>query len=145
MLHSKDDEFALGKGIVMRDGRDVCIVATGNMLESAIVVAQLLQEKSLKTRVISMHTVKPLDEKLILESAQKCRAIFTLEEHSVIGGLGSAVSLLLAQTNLSVKFKAFGVQDKFTKMAGTQQYLRKVNGLAPEQIATGIFKLLTNG
>lgn len=145
VIHSKDDQFSLGRGIVMRDGGDLCIAATGNMLESALDVAELLQEKSLKTRVISMHTVKPLDKKLIMESAKKCNSVFTLEEHSVIGGLGSAVSSLLAQSSLSVKFKAFGVQDKFTKMAGTQEYLRKVNGLSTGQIAAGILRLVKNG
>lgn len=145
ILHKKDDHFSLGRGIVMNEGKDVCIVATGNMLESAIDLALSLEEKGLKIKVISMHTVKPLDENLILNSAKQCKFLFSLEEHSLIGGLGSAISSLLAESNIGVKFKSFGVKDKFTKMAGSQQYLRKVNGLATEQIAQKILKTSKNG
>lgn len=91
-----------------------------------------------------MHTLKPLDEDLIVASGKDTGAIFTIEEHSIIGGLGSAVSQVLMEGGIKAKFHCFGVEDKFTKIAGSQEYLRIVNGLSINQISKSILKIMTS-
>lgn len=143
-LHVKGVKFTLGRGIVVRDGADLTVVACGSMLETAIEVADRLNAKNIGATVISMHTIKPLDKNLILETAKRTGAIFTLEEHSMIGGLGSAVSEVIAESGISLKFQSFGVRDKFTKIAGTQRYLRGINGLSPDEITKSILKKISD-
>lgn len=142
-LHFQKDKFVLGHGMVMRDGKDLTLISTGNMLESALVVWKKLAKKKLSARVISMHSVKPLDENVIIKSAQETGAIFTLEEHSVIGGLGSAVSQVLIKNGKYIKFHSFGINDNFTKMAGDQEFLRGFNGFSQDQIFKKILAVLT--
>ena len=89
-----------------------------------------------------MPTIKPLYEKLILDSMKKTKVLVTLEEHSVIGGLGSAVAEVVAESGLPIKFKRIAVPDRFTKVIGLQEYMRKANGLSVDQIADTIHKLL---
>jgi transketolase len=131
VLHTKSPVFAIGKGIVMKEGRDVTIIATSTMLETAMSVPN--------ARIISMPTIKPLDEKIIIDSAKKTKVIVTLEEHSIVGGLGSAVAEVIAEHSLPVKFKRIGVPDRFTKVIGRQAYMRKANGLD----VASIIKILT--
>ena len=91
--------------------------------------------------VISMPTIKPLDTNLVIKLAKQMRAIFTMEEHSIIGGLGTAVSEVLAEEGLiSVIFKRFGTPDRFNKVSGDQNYMRRANGLGEDQIAFEIEK-----
>lgn len=141
-LHDKGAKFSLGRGIVMKEGKDMVLIACGHMLESAVKIADELNRKDLSVRLVSMHTVKPLDEKLVLESAKKTGAVFTLEEHSMIGGLGSAVSQALLENGIRCRFHSFGTPDKYTKLAGTQDYLRKINGLSVEEVTRVILKKL---
>lgn len=89
-----------------------------------------------------MHTIKPLDTQIILESARKTPAIFTLEEHSIIGGLGSAVAEILAESKVPIVFKRIGVPDRFSKAIGSQEYMRRANGLSVEQIVETILKFI---
>lgn len=138
ILHGKNSKFTLGRGILMNEGRDLTIISTGNMLEAAVAIVEKLKKSELAVRLISMHTVKPLDEKLVVDSIHATRAIFTLEENSVIGGLGSAVAQIIAEWGLAVKFHSFGVNDRFTKMAGSSDYLRTVNDLSVEKIVKRI-------
>jgi len=145
VIHTKKAKFVIGKGITMSDGKDLTLISTGNMLESTVLVGDQLSKRGLKAKVISMHTVKPLDNRLVLESAKETGAIFTIEEHSIIGGLGSAVSEVVAQSGYQIKFSQFGIRDKYTKMAGSQKYLRMRNGLSIEQIYKEIIKIMTNG
>ena len=141
-LHKKDAKFSIGKGILMEEGADLTILATGSMLENAVVVWKNLQKRGLAGRLISMHTIKPMDKELVIESAKKTRAIFTIEEHSVIGGLGAAVSQVISENGIKCVFHSFGITDKFTKLAGSQDYLRKINGLSSEEITGVILKKL---
>ena len=155
-VHKKKPAFKIGKGIVVREGSDVTIIATSTMLNTALQVQVLssslnsqhknsksTQNPELRTqyysvRVISMPTIKPLDEEIIIDSARKTKCIVTLEEHSIIGGLGSAVAEVIAEYNLNVKFKRIGVPDRFTKTIGSQEYMRKANGLDAIEIMNQI-------
>src|SRR6266480_7640900 len=98
-VHRGEIDFQLGKAIQLRDGKDLTLISTGGLLETAVQVAESLRHTDLQTRVLSMHTVKPLDSDAILTAARETGAVFTLEEHSVVGGLGGAVAELLAEAN----------------------------------------------
>lgn len=107
-----DYKFEIGKGVVLREGKDVTIVATGLCVSSALDAAELLQAEGIDAKVINIHTVKPLDKKLIIAAAKETGKIVTVEEHSVIGGLGGAVSECLAEA-CPVPVKRIGINDEF--------------------------------
>ncbi len=104
--------FELGKGITLKDGNDITIVATGLMVAEAVEAGQLLEQKGISARVINIHTIKPLDEELIINAAKETGKIITIEEHSVIGGLGSAVADVVC-ASCPVPVIKMGVQDVF--------------------------------
>ena len=112
VINDDNYKFELGKGINLVDGTDVTIVATGLMVERALQAADILKEEGISARVINIHTIKPLDEEIILDAAKKTGAIVVAEEHSVIGGLGSAVCELLAD-KMPTPVKKVGVEDEF--------------------------------
>jgi transketolase len=138
IIHKKTPKFTIGKGIILQEGSKATIIATSTLLERAMAVAAAIGS----VRVISMPTIKPLDEKIIIDSMKKTKVLVTLEEHSVIGGLGSAVSEVVAESGLPVRFKRIAVADRFTKVIGLQEYMRKANGLGVEQIVKTIKQLL---
>lgn len=105
--------FELGKGIVLREGKDVTVVATGLMVAEAIEAGKLLEEKGIDARIINIHTIKPLDEELICKAAAETGKIITVEEHSVIGGLGDAVCAAVCENGLNCKVVKMGVHDEF--------------------------------
>lgn len=139
-IHKTIPSFKIGKGILIEDGKDITIIGTSTLLQKAWEVASSLKEKGLLVRLISMHTIKPLDTQIILESARETPAIFTLEEHSTIGGLGSAVAEVLAENRANVIFKRIGVPDRFSKVIGSQEYMRTANGLSIERVIETILK-----
>ncbi len=112
VINDDNYKFEVGKGVNLVDGTDVTIVATGLMVERALQAADILKEEGISARVINIHTIKPLDEEIILDAAKKTGAIVVAEEHSVIGGLGSAVCELLAD-KMPTPVKKVGVEDKF--------------------------------
>lgn len=142
-VHKTIPNLEIGKGLIVNDGKDITIIGTSTLLYRAWEVTNKLKEKGVSSRLISMPTIKPLDSKIVVESAKKTQAIFTLEEHSIIGGLGSAVAEIIAENKLPVIFKRIGVPDRFTKVIGNQEYMRKVNGLSVEQIVNTILKYVS--
>lgn len=129
----ESDPFIPGKANVLRDGVDVCVIAAGLMIPEALKAAELLEKDGVIAAVINMHTIKPIDSEIILTMAGKCGAIVTAEEHSVIGGLGSAVAEILAGRS-AAKFARVGIQDKFGQ-SGKPADLFKAYGLTAENIA----------
>ncbi|MGO4861856.1 transketolase family protein [Atopobiaceae bacterium Sow4_H2] len=121
---AEDFEFEIGKGIVMREGTDVTIVACGLMVQSALEAAERLATDGISAEVIDMHTIKPIDADLIVESAKKTGRVVTCEEHSVIGGLGSAVCDVLAE-RLPVPVRKLGVNDVFGESGPAVDLLHK--------------------
>lgn len=115
-------EFRLGKGATLRDGSDVTVIATGIMVPEALKAAEQLAAEGISARVIDMHTVKPLDNELVLKAAKETGCIVTCEEHSVIGGLGGAVSEYLSET-CPVPVLKLGVNDQFGRSGKAQQVL----------------------
>ena len=125
--------FELGKGVVLREGGDVTLIATGLMVGEARKAAELLAAEGIGARVIDMHTIKPLDEELVLKAARETGAIVTSEEHSVIGGLGGAVAELLG-SKCPVPVLRHGVNDEFGRSGKAGEVLAYF-GLTPEKLA----------
>jgi transketolase len=135
IIHHKIPNFKLGKAIVVRGGSDVTLIATGGMLHSAVQAAEELAADGIKARVLSMHTVKPLDNEAVLAAAKETGKIITIEEHTIIGGLGSAVAEVLAEHgNSKAILKRIGIKDLFCTEVGSQEHLRKVYSLSVEDI-----------
>jgi transketolase len=136
-------DFAIGKAITIEEGADVCLLSTGNMLPEAIEAAHRLKEKGISAEVVSFHTVKPLDNQKLKEAFARFKLVATIEEHSLIGGFGAAVSEWLADTETAhKKFLRFGTPDAFFKKSGEQEYAREVLGLTGHQIADKIVHAL---
>ena len=128
-----DYKFEIGKGVKYRDGSDVAIIANGYMVHLALEAADILAAEGISAEVINIHTVKPLDTDLVAEVARKCKAVVTAEEHSIIGGLGSAVCESLCQT-YPVPVLRVGVEDKFGR-SGQVPELLELYGLTAKNIA----------
>jgi transketolase len=135
-----DYAFNIGKGIVMREGGDLTIIACGLMVAQSLEAASLLDKEGIKARVVNMHTIKPIDKNLILKCAQETGAIVTAEEHSIIGGLGSAVAEIVTETQ-PVPMARVGTHDTFGESGAPKELLEKY-GLTPNDIASAARKLL---
>ena len=141
-VYADDYNFTVGKAITLRDGTDVSIFANGRMVAQALMAADELTRAGIQARVVNMHTLKPLDVEVIQQAILETPTIITVEEHNIIGGLGSAVAEVLAETNTrKVRFRRLGIPDVFTKI-GTEAELTKAYGLDGPSIATAVLKLL---
>jgi transketolase len=135
LVHKGPIDFQLGRAITVYEGRDITIIATGAMLEPCSRAAAVLEESGVSTRLLSMHTIKPIDAEAICRAADQTGAILTVEEHSVIGGLGGAVAEVLAQQRSShPPFRIMGLHDNFCREIGSQEHLRITYGLAVPDI-----------
>ncbi len=136
VIYDENSEITLGKGNCVRDGKDVTIIATGIMVNEALIAAEELAAKGIDARVIDMHTIKPLDEEIIIKAAQETGTIVTAEEHSVIGGLGSAVAEVVVK-NCPVKMAMVGQQDVFGE-SGKPDELREKYGMTADNIVKAV-------
>ena len=132
VFHEEDYDFQIGKGEVVKDGKDVAIIANGLMVYEAMKAGEELEAMGINARIINMATIKPLDEELVLKAAKECGKIITCEEHSVIGGLGEAVCSLLSE-KLPTPVRRIGVNDEFGH-SGPAVDLLKQFGLSAENI-----------
>lgn len=133
-IHKNDPEFKIGKSIVVNRGEDICIIAAGTIMPEALNAADKLSEIGISAEVVSMHTIKPLDEKYLSEASKKFKQIVTIEEHGLIGGLSSAISEWKALNDITVPQLAFGTPDEFMHEVGSQDYARGKYGLIGESI-----------
>jgi len=134
LLYPENETFTFGKGKVLRDGGDVTIIAIGVIpVNEALRGAELLEKEGISAAVIDMHTLKPIDEELILQYAEKTGAIVTFENHQIYNGLGSAVAEVLVE-KCPTRMKRIGVNDEFGEV-GTQEYLQQRYGLTAENLA----------
>jgi len=129
-VHDKTVPFTLGKAIRVREGTDVALLVTGGLLQEALRAADVLEARGLGVRVISVHTIVPLDETEVRAAGRECDAVFTVEEHSVVGGLGGAVSECLLESGAVPRtFRRIGIRGGFTTLVGDQAFLREQYGL----------------
>lgn len=132
-IFDENCEFRLGKGIVLKEGRDVSIFASGIMTAEALEAAESLKEEGIDAEIINIHTIKPLDEELVIQSARKTGAVITAENGSIINGLGAAVAECLGE-NCPTIMKRVGVRDHFGEV-GFTDYLQEKYGLKAKNIA----------
>ena len=131
-----DYKFEIGKGVLLKEGKDVTIIATGVCVSGSLEAAKALAAEGIDAEVINIHTIKPLDKELVLASAKKTGKVVTVEEHSVIGGLGSAVADVIAENGGAV-LKKLGMQDVFGESGTAAELLHKYK-LDAEGIAEGV-------
>ena len=139
-VFEKDYPFEIGKANVLREGTDVAVFATGLMVSEALKAADLLAAQGVSAAVINVHTVKPIDADCVTEWARKCRRVVTVEEHSVIGGLGDAVAGVL-MGKVDCAFRKIGVQDQFGQSGKAWEVLAEY-GLTAPQIAESIKEMV---
>ncbi len=137
-IYEQGQKFEIGKGIQIGEGTDATVIATGPMVEQAILAQEELKEKGINIRVIDIHTIKPIDKEIIVKAAKETKKIITIEDHSIIGGLGSAVCEVLSEEN-PVKVTRLGMKDCFGK-SGKAEELLKYFGLNKEKIIEEILK-----
>lgn len=140
-IYHKDYSFVIGKGVTIKNGSDVTIIGTGSILKDILDVAEQLQKDGIWARVINIHTIKPIDREIILQAIEETGKIITVEDHNIIGGLGSAVAEVIAESGKSVAFKRLGLQH-FSKGYGTYEKLKELNGVGIRQIYDEIRMLL---
>lgn len=132
-------DFQIGKAITIEEGQDVCLLSTGNMLPEVLEVAHLLKGQGISARVVSFHTVKPLDIACLEEAFGRFKLVATIEEHSLIGGFGAAVSEWIIDNEVKTqKFLRFGTPDSFFRLSGEQEYAREQLGLDAAHMASEI-------
>ena len=139
-VFEEDYPFEIGKANVLREGKDAAVFACGLMVNEALEAAKLLAAEGIEISVINMHTIKPLDAECVLKYAKECGNVITVEEHSVIGGLGDAVADVL-MGNVCCKFKKIGICDQFGQSGKAADVLREY-GLTADQIAAKIKETL---
>lgn len=139
IFYDENLEIEIGKGITLRDGSDYTIIATGFMVNEAMKAAELLKAQGISIRVIDMHTIKPIDKDIIIKAARETKGIVTAEEHTVIGGLGSAVAEVVAQ-NCMTKMKIVGIEDIFGQSGKPLQLVEKY-GLTAEALVKAVQSL----
>lgn len=132
-IYSDDHKFVIGKGELLRDGKDLTIIACGLMVNEALKAAAELEKAGIKTRIVDMWTVKPLDVELVVKCAKETGAILTSENHNVIGGLGDAVGAAVLEAGVAAKVRKHGVKDEFGSV-GPQDFLQEHYGLTAAQI-----------
>ncbi|DAC54938.1 MAG TPA: transketolase family protein [Candidatus Poseidoniaceae archaeon] len=130
LYDGREEEVIIGKGITLKEGNDVAIIACGVMVSEAMKAAEALAEKGVAATVVDMHTIKPLDVQLVHNLAQSCGAIVTAEDHSIIGGLGGAVSEYLS-SNIPIPLERVGVQDRFGESGQADEMLELMEISSP--------------
>jgi len=140
-LYAENHTFEMGKGEIVRDGKDVTVIACGIMVHKAIEAASTLEDKGISVRVVDMYSIKPIDRELIIRCAKETGAIVTAEEHNIFGGLGGAVAEVLAYEGVCAPTRFVGIQDIFTE-SGVYNDLLKKYGLDEAGVIAGIEEVL---
>lgn len=137
-----DQEFILGRAQLLRAGTQATIIACGAMIREALTAARQLEAEKISVRVVNLHTIKPIDYEAIITAARETGAVLTAEEHTIVGGLGSAVAEVLAEAGLAVPFKRMGVNDSFGESGEPDELFDKF-GLSAPHLAGALRELLT--
>ena len=141
IVYNADYEFKIGKSITLKEGKDITIFCAGTMVHQSLEAAKILEKKNLSSKVFNMHTIKPIDAESINDACSFSKLLVSVEEHNIIGGLGSAVAEHLVKNNKSPKLLTIGINDQYSK-GGTYKFLQEKHGLTPDKIASNIIKNL---
>lgn len=140
IVYNEDYDFKIGRSIILKDGKDLTIFCNGSITKNCLIAAEILEGKNISTKVVNMHTIKPIDKEIIRNSKDN-KLIVSVEEHNVIGGLGSAISEYNSTIKNSPRQLFLGIKDMYDK-GGTYQYLLDKHRLVPEKIVEDILKNL---
>jgi transketolase len=130
----------VGKAVVLREGSDATLIAVGYTVPEALQAAEVLAQQGIGARVLNMHTIKPLDAEAVLQAARETSLLVTIEEHTVIGGLGGAVAEVLADAGAGTRLRRLGVQDTFAVMSGNQQDFRERLGFSAAAVVAEVVR-----
>lgn len=136
-IYTEDYTFEIGKGIELRKGKDITLIGTGSTLKDVLEIAEKLNASGIDARVINIHTIKPIDKEIIIKAIEETGNIFTVEDHNIIGGLGSAVSEVIAEHGEKCVFRRFGLNN-FSKGYGTYAEVKDMNGIGIDYIYSNI-------
>ena len=139
-------EYVFGKATLLEEGSDVTIIVAGGILEEVLDCSKKLRElDDINCRILSMHTVKPIDKEAIIKSCEETKAIITVEENNIVGGLGSAVAEVIQSSGTKkICFKMIGLQDRFSSIVGDQKYLREKYEISSNHIYSSVKKIIQN-
>lgn len=132
-LYENDYEFEIGKAVTLKDGNDITLIGTGSILKDVLDAAEQLSAEGIHARVVDMHTFKPIDKEAIIKAIDETGRIVTVEDHNIIGGLGSAVAEVIAESGLGTKFKRIGLHD-FSGGYGSYTQVKEINGIGLYEI-----------
>ena len=133
-IHNDKDTFKIGKGVKIREGKDILFVTTGETAQRAFLASEILQKKNIYSSHINMHTLKPFDSALLLEILPNVKAIISVEEYSENGALGEKCASIIAQSNINIPFKIIGFPDEYM-INGTQSDVLDYYNMSPEKLA----------
>ena len=136
-IYEGDYEFQFGKAVTLKEGNDITLIGTGSILKDVLYAAEQLKSEGINARVIDMHTIKPIDQEAVIKAVEETGKIVTVEDHNIIGGLGSAVAEVIAQSGKGVQFKRLGLQG-FSNGYGTYAQVKEMNGIGIERISDEI-------
>lgn len=139
-IYHKDYSFEIGKGVTVKEGNEIALIGTGSILKDVLDAAEKLEKEGIHARVINMHTIKPIDKEIIVKAMEETGKVITVEDHNIIGGLGSAVAEVIAESGKGILFKRLGLHD-FSVGYGTYTQVKEMNGIGIERICTEIRSL----
>lgn len=140
-IYKNDYDFEIGKAVMLKDGKDIALIGTGSILKDILEISEELEHIGISARVINMHTIKPIDKEMIIRAINDIGRIVTIEDHNIIGGIGSAVAEVIAEYGRAVIFKRIGLEG-FSKGYGNYQQVKESNQLGKSYIVTQIRDLL---
>jgi len=140
-IHNNNQKFEIGKAIIVSKGSDITFIAIGETVQRAVLASQMLQKENISSTVVSMHTLKPFDENTFLESLKKSKALITLEEHSINGGLGEKCASIISQKRIKIPFKIIGIPDEYM-INGSQSDVLDHYNMKPEKLSNIAKKML---
>jgi transketolase len=141
-IHPSTFELSKWKGIIINRGKDIALISTGSMVSRCLEVAKILNEKGFNPTIASIPFLKPVDKELVTEIAETHRFLFTIEEHSIIGGLGSAAAEIISESGINTNFKRLGIPDRYPDLTGSSSYLLEKAGLSVDGIYSTIIQMV---
>jgi transketolase len=143
LVHNDIPKFKIGKGMVIQNGEDICLLNSGSLLPFTLDAAKILHKKGISVQVVNIHTVKPLDKVMLKDVFTKFSHVFTIEEHSILGGFGGSVAEWVSdQKNIIGKLSRIGTGDFFMYEAGEKEYAQNFFGITPNQIVERVLKVM---
>lgn len=142
LIHTNNVKIDITKAQLIKKGKTVLLLSHGSVIKNVIESAKILDQRGISTAVFSIPMIKPIDAKFLIKSLSIYRAIFTIEEHNVIGGLGSCVSEIIAEQDIKVTFRRIGISDQFCHIIGDHSYMKNKYGLSPDKITNQVMKIV---